>query len=65
MTRSVVDDAADLRAALAAIDEPSRRQQMGAAGERLARQKFAPAAVYPRLVEIYADALAAAAGERR
>jgi len=61
----VIDDAADLRVALAAIDEPSRRQQMGAAGERLARQRFAPDAVYPRLVEIYSGALEEAAGERR
>ena len=61
----VVDDAEDLRAALAAIDEAPRRQQIGAAGERLARRRFAPDAVYPRLVEVYAGALTAAGGEPR
>lgn len=61
----VVDDAEGLRAALAAIDDASRRQRISAAGERLARRRFAPEAVYPRLVEIYAGALAAATGEPR
>ena len=61
----VVDDADGLRAALAAIDDGERGEKVGAAGERLARQRFAPGAVYARLVEIYADAVAAADGVHR
>lgn len=63
----VVEDAEQLRAALAVLDDPQRAGAMGAAAVELARRTFSPEAVYPRLIAVYQEALAARtpAGERR
>jgi glycosyltransferase involved in cell wall biosynthesis len=55
----VIDDAGGLRAALAALEDPERAGVVGAAGAELARRSFSPEAVYPRLLGIYRDAVAA------
>ena len=58
----VVDTVEDLRHALADLARPGRVREVGAAGERTARQRFAPSAVYPKLMEIY-DVAMRSAGE--
>jgi len=55
----VVEDAEQLRAALAVLDDPQRARAVGAAGAELARRSFSPEAVYPRLIAVYQEALAA------
>jgi len=54
----VVDNGDELQAALAALEQPDRRRQIGEAGADLARRVFSPAAIYPRVLEIYRAALA-------
>jgi glycosyltransferase involved in cell wall biosynthesis len=63
----VVEGAGQLRAALAVLDDARRAGALGAAGAELARRSFSPEAVYPRLIAVYQEALAArpAAGEGR
>jgi len=61
----VVNDAAGLRDALSALQDPACADRVGAAGAELARRAFSPAAVYPRLMEIYDRALAGSAGSPR
>ncbi len=53
-------DAAALAAAMQALlDDPARRQAMGAAGRRRVAERFAPAAMVAATLDLYAAALAA------
>lgn len=52
----VVESEDDLARALAAVGDDPTRASVGEAGRRLARERFSPDAIYPRLMELYVAA---------
>ncbi len=53
----IVDSIEGLRSALVTLADPARRAAMGAAARESAERRFSPAVVYPRLRELYGEAL--------
>lgn len=53
----VVSSVQELRSALDSLSDPATRERMGAAARSTAERRFAPAAVLPRLREVYEAAM--------
>lgn len=56
----LVDQTADLAAALSQLESPARRRQVGLAGRARVLNTYAPDVVYPGLAEVYAGAMSEA-----
>jgi len=56
----IVDGPDALRLGLNDLEDVRRHDDVGAAGQALAQERFSPEAVYPRLLAIYGEALEAA-----
>ena len=60
----VVSGTDELRRALRDIQDEAVRARVGAAGQQLAERAFSPAAIYPRLLAVYEQAIAEAGGAK-